>query len=181
MGFSTILAYETTFAGSPMSVICSGDTIVAPEAWSSQVLPRSWIESVARLRKQYSRGPYIWLLITSGFRTYRFLPVFWQYFFPRFDAETPARYTRMIDQLAGKRFGDQYDPARGIVRLRNPQRLREGLAGIPPGREDDPHIAFFASRNPGHMAGDELVCIAELSPENLTPAGRRVASTVPQW
>jgi hypothetical protein len=32
VGFTTILAYETTFEGAPLSVICSGDTIVQREA-----------------------------------------------------------------------------------------------------------------------------------------------------
>jgi hypothetical protein len=31
------------------------------------------------------------------------------------------------------------------------------------------YVAFFLSRNPGHAAGDELVCLTELSPANLTP------------
>src|SRR4051794_14012317 len=56
VGFSTLLAYETQFDGERLSVIYSGDTIVAPEAWNSQTLPRSWIESVARLRAHYPRG-----------------------------------------------------------------------------------------------------------------------------
>src|SRR5678815_4567865 len=42
VGFTTILAYETTFEGAPLSVICSGDTIVEREAWSSSTLPRVW-------------------------------------------------------------------------------------------------------------------------------------------
>jgi hypothetical protein len=181
VGFTTIRAYETTFEGAPVSVIYSGDTIVAPQAWSSQTLPRAWVESVAKLRAYYPRGQYLWLLITSGFRTYRFLPLFWRKFFPCFDCETPEESRRLIEHLAAERFGDQYDPASGIVRLRHPQRLREELAGIPPGRGDDPHVAFFAAKNPDHARGDELVCITELSPQNLTSAGRRMASAVPQW
>src|SRR3954469_10208541 len=38
VGFTTILAYKTSFDGDPISVIYSGDTIVAPEAWNSQTL-----------------------------------------------------------------------------------------------------------------------------------------------
>src|SRR5262245_29256120 len=43
VGFSTLLAYETSFQQSPVSVIYSGDTIVAPEAWGTSTLPRAWI------------------------------------------------------------------------------------------------------------------------------------------
>ncbi|HET6249974.1 MAG TPA: hypothetical protein VFE47_19950 [Tepidisphaeraceae bacterium] len=181
VGFTTILTYETTFSGGPVSVVYSGDTIVSPSAWNSSSLPRAWIESVASLRKLHPRGPYVWLLITSGFRTYRFLPVFWREFFPRYDMPTPAHWKAMMDHIAMERFGSQYDPQSGIVRLKNPQRLAESLAVVPQGRLDDPHIAFFTARNPGHADGDELVCLADLSPVQLTPAGQRMAAATPQW
>ena len=188
VGFTTLLAYETTADGAgpgggpgPVSVVYSGDTIVAPEAWNTAALPRGWIESVAALRPRYPRGPYVWLLITSGFRTYRFLPLFWRSFHPRYEADTTPDRWRLMDQLAAERFGDRYDPATGVVRLPSPQRLRGQLAGIPAGRGDDPHVAYFAARNPGHAAGDELVCLTDLAPANLTPAGRRMAAAVPAW
>jgi hypothetical protein len=181
VGFTTILAYETAFDGEPLSVIFSGDTIVAPAAWNTPTLPRAWIESVVELRKLYPRGRYLWLLITSGFRTYRLLPLFWREFFPRHDSPTPAAWQAMIDHVAQQRFGRQYDAASGVVRLDHPQRLRDALAGIPVGRADDPHIAYFVARNPGHARGDELVCVTELSPLNLTAAGRRMARACPIW
>ena len=182
VGFTMLLAYETHAGGAgPVSVIYSGDTIVAPEAWNTSALPRAWIESVAALRRHYRRGPYFWLLITSGFRTYRFLPLFWRRFHPSHDAHTPPDRQGLLDRLAAERFGDRYDPGTGVVRLAAPQRLRGGLAGIPQSRQADPHVAFFAARNPGHARGDELACLTELSPANLTPAGRRMAAVVPTW
>jgi hypothetical protein len=59
---------------------------MAREAWATPVLPRARITSVNKLRETYPRGKYYWLLLTSGFRTYRFLPVFWREFYPRFNA-----------------------------------------------------------------------------------------------
>jgi hypothetical protein len=181
VGFTMLLAYETDAGAGPVSVIYSGDTIVAPEAWNTSALPRAWIESVAALRRHYPRGPYVWLLITSGFRTYRFLPLFWRRFYPRHDEPTPGERQRLLDRLAAERFGERYDPRTGVVRLAAPQRLRGALAGIPASRAGDPHVAFFAARNPGHAAGDELTCLTELTPDNLTPAGRRMAAAVPTW
>jgi hypothetical protein len=173
-GFTTLLAYETRFAGAPVSVIFSGDTIVAGEARGSTALARAWIDTVHRLRLAYSQGPYYWLLLTSGYRTYRFLPVFWREFHPRFDAAMPAAGRDLLDHLAGERFGTQYNPATGVVRFTQPQRLRGKLAWVPDGRAADPHVAFFLSRNPGHAEGDELVCLTALDDENLTRAGRRM-------
>lgn len=173
-GFSTMLVYETTFQGGPVSVVCSGDTIVDPSAWSSSALPREWIAAVNRLRATYPRGPYYWLLLTSGFRTYRLLSTFWQRFWPRHDAPTPADERRLLDALATERFGQRYDATGGIVRFATPQTLKPHLGGIPPERLSDPHVAFFAQRNPGHARGDELACLCELSESNLTRAGRRM-------
>lgn len=181
VGFTTLLVYETSVDDEICTVVYSGDTIVAPEVWNSPTLPRTWIGSVARLRELYPRGRYFWLLITSGFRSYRFLPLFWREFFPRFDLETPPDWKRRMDLLAIERFGQQYNPAAGIVRFEAPQTLRGPLASVPPGRHNDPHVAYFLSRNPGHRAGDELVCLTELSPQNLTSAGQRMASEVPRW
>jgi hypothetical protein len=181
VGFSTLLVYETTVDGEAYSVVYSGDTIVASEGWNASTLPRTWIASVAQLRKLYSRGLYLWLLITSGFRTYRFLPLFWREFFPRFDSQTPPHWKGVTDLLAAERFGRAYNASTGVVRFPNPQRLRGPLATVPAGRHRDSHVAFFLSRNPGHKQGDELVCLTELSPHNLTSAGRRMAVGLPQW
>ncbi len=174
VGFSTLLAYETSFRGQPLSVVYSGDTIVAPHAWGSAALPRTWIASVNRLRRYYPHGRYYWLLITSGFRTYRFLPLFWREFQPRHDAVLSVHDAAMLDHLARERFGSAYDAKTGVVCFPHPQQLRDGLSGIPEERLSDPHIAFFASHNPGHERGDELVCLCEVCDENLTAAGRRM-------
>jgi hypothetical protein len=173
-GFSTMLLYETNVNGAPVSVVCSGDTITDPAAWSSAALPREWIAAVNRLRESYPNGPYYWLLLTSGFRTYRLLSTFWQRFYPRHDQQPPPDQKRLLAALAAERFGDRYDADSGIVRFERPQVLRPHLAGIPPQRMDDPHVAFFARRNPGHARGDELACLCELNEDNLTRAGRRM-------
>ena len=172
VGFSTLLVYESLFDGEAVSVVYSGDTIMAREAWGTMALARAWIAAVNQLRESYPRGKYYWLLLTSGFRTYRFLPVFWREFYPRFDAIPPRGTESLTDHLAQGRFGQQYQ--RGIVRFAQPQRLRGELADIPAGRLADPHVAFFLSKNPGYRNGDELVCLTELITENLTAAGRRM-------
>ena len=174
VGFSTLLAYPADFEGTAVNVIYSGDTIVTPEAWGTMALPRAWVAGVESLRATLPPVRCFWLLLTSGFRTYRFLPVFWREFFPRFDAPTQSERQRLLGQLAAERFGAQFEARAGIVRFPYPQRLRAGLDEVPPGRGKDPHIAFFLSRNPGHANGDELVCLTELCSENLTAAGHRM-------
>jgi hypothetical protein len=174
VGFSTLAVYEQAVAGERLTVVCSGDTIVSPAAWGSAAFPRAWITAVYQLRRSHPTGRLVWLLLTSGFRTYRLLPVFWRTFHPRYDAPTPPAWQRVLTELATLRFGERFDPAAGIVRFHQPQRLRGPLADVPIGRAADPHVAFFLGRNPGHADGDELVCVADLDPTQLTAAGRRI-------
>lgn len=173
-GFSTLLIYNTEYKEKTISVVYSGDTIVAPHAWSSSVLSRVWINAIDKLRQEFVLGKLYWLLICSGYRTYRFLPVFWQDFYPRYEQKTPQEVRNLMNFLATERFGENYDKNTGIVRFSHPHQLREGLRGIAPERLNNPHIKFFNSNNPGHINGDELVCLTEICPNNLTKAGRRM-------
>jgi hypothetical protein len=167
-GFSTVLLYATQVGRERVRVVYSGDTIVHRDARGSNALARTWVEAVSTWQ---SDVPLYWLLITSGFRTYRFLSVFWKEFWPRHDSPgLPA----MLDALARERFGGGYDPATGIVRFATPQVLRNGLREIPPNRLGDPHVDFFARVNPGYARGDELVCLCPLTGANQTRAARRL-------
>jgi hypothetical protein len=173
-GFTSLALYRSTARGEPLSVAYSGDTLIRPACWGTPELPRRWIQSVLALAAGMPQ-PLYWLLLTSGFRTYRFLPVFFQEFYPRHDRPTPAAEQALLDELAGERFGDDFDPARGVVRFaQGATPLRPGLAAASPERRRDPHVEFSLARNPGHAQGDELVCITRLHPDNLTAAGRRM-------
>ena len=177
VGFSTFAFERIEYCGKPLDVVTSGDTIMDPAAWQSSVLSRTWIEAVLGLHREHGVGRLVWLLITSGFRTYRFLPVFWKTFYPRFDATTPVQTQTMIRALAYRRYGDRFDACSGVVRFDRPQVLRPHLAGIPARKRLDPHVAFFDRANPRHIDGDELVCLTEITQANLTSAGRRMVRT----
>lgn len=174
-GFSTLLIYTTVWAGQPLSVVYSGDTIIQPEFWGTPELPRSWIKTVLRLTASLPQ-PLYWLLISSGYKTYRFLPVFYKNFYPRYDQPTPPETQALLEHVARERFGTEYDAAQGVVRFTSGATpLREGVADLSAERLSDPHIAFFATQNPGHAQGDELVCLTCIHPDNFTAAGRRMA------
>jgi len=174
VGFTTLQVFVTEFAGSRLNILYSGDTITDPEVWGSSVLARSWIALVRQIQGDRVSEPWYWLLLSSGFRTYRLLPVFFREFWPRHDAETPPAAASLLTHLASERFGPLFDAQGGIVRFERPQRLREALAEIPAGKLRDPHVAFFLERNPQHTAGDELVCLADLGDGNLTTTGLRM-------
>ena len=174
-GFSTLSIYETTVEGRRVGVVYSGDTVIRPDHWGTPELPRTWIRSVLRLSEGLAR-PLYWLLLSSGYKTYRMLPVFFHVFHPRHDAPTPPDVRRTLDELARRRFGADYRADLGVVRFAaGGTPLRAGVADLSPARLRDPHVDFFARANPGNGAGDELVCLAEIDPDNFTALGRRMA------
>jgi hypothetical protein len=173
-GFSTLVLWRETFGKRSLSIIFSGDTIMDRAAWGTTTLLRAWFDAVRRLTPRDAGGKVYWLLSCSGYRTYRFLPVFWREFWPRYDAATPTRTQALMNHLAVERFGRFYDRSRGLVCFPHAARLRDDLCRVPAGRLRDPHVAFFVTRNPGWRRGNELVCLCDVSRANLNRAGRRV-------
>lgn len=173
-GFSSMHIYDVAVADQTISVVYSGDTVVSSETWSDSALSYYWMGAIDYLRRLYRKESLYWFLLVSGYRTYRFLPVYSAFFYPRYDQETPDDMQLIMDTVASKRFGKNYDRASGLVYLDSPATLKEGYSGIPKNRLSDPHIAYFAARNPNHDQGDELVCSAILSEEKLTRIGRRM-------
>lgn len=175
-GFSTLAIYATNIQGKQVGVVYSGDTIIRPAFWGTPALPSVWIKRVLSLASALPQ-PVYWLLISSGYKSYRFLPVFYREFYPRYDCPTPPDLRMIMDELARQRFGEQYDPTGGIVRFAGGATpLRPGVADVNEERQRNPHIRYFLARNPGHAQGDELVCLTRIAWENLTPAGQRMAS-----
>lgn len=173
VGFSTLMRIDTIWAGEPVCAFFSGDTIVDRAHWGSSLLSRLWARHIFALAASAGVARPRWFLICSGYKTYRFLPLFFRRFYPAYSAPTPPDEQALLDHLAHRKFSAEYHPAAGIVRLRRATPLRPEVAPLTPARRRDPHVAFFETANPGHAAGDELACLTELTIENLTPAGRR--------
>lgn len=173
-GFSTLMRLRAVVDGQPLVSFFSGDTIIAEEYWGESILPRLWAREVFGQAALLPDTPVYWFLISSGYKTYRFLPLFFREFYPTYERPTPPATQRILDALARQKFSTEYDPARGIVRLAHATPLRPDVADLTPRRLRDPHVAFFAVQNPGHAQGDELACLTRILPENLTAAGRRM-------
>lgn len=177
-GFSTLMRLEGEAAGEPYVAFFSGDTIIHRDFRRETLLPRLWARHVFALAEQVRDRRVWWFLISSGYKTYRFLPVFFRVFHPAFDRPSSAGMRAVLDDVAGRKFPREYDPSTGIIRLREPSPVRPGVAEITSERLGDPHVAFFAAVNPGWSQGDELACLAEISRTNLTPAGARMVKEV---
>ena len=173
-GFSTQVIFDHEHDGRRVKILYSGDTIIDKSHWGSLALPVAWGRLMLSLRTANPTSELYWLLTTKGYKTYRFLPVFFYEFHPSCTAEAPAFEKALLTSVASHRFGKRFNKATGILRAeQGAQRLREGIAAIDDKRLHDPHVAFFQKMNPGHTNGDELVCLTRFHPDNLKPYIRR--------
>lgn len=172
-GFSTQTLFDHAVNARPIKVLFSGDTVIDKKYWGSLALPVAWGRLMLSLQAKYESTALYWLLTSKGYKTYRFLPVFFREFYPCHSMPTPPAVHTLLNSIACDRFGNRFDPHTGILKaMSSDQRLRPGVANIE-ARLDDPHVAYFNRRNPGHAQGDELVCLCRFHPDNLTSYIRR--------
>jgi hypothetical protein len=167
-GFSTQKFISAHVNGKPIQAIFSGDTIVEKEYWRQTVLVKEWFKLVFERLNAQPEVPLYWFLICMGYKTYRFLPVYFNTYYPSAELSSAVEEKEILDALAEGRFGSQYDAGKGIVRFaRNNVSLRNGFAGIPVSKEVDQHVRFFLERNPDYRKGEELACLTRLHPSNF--------------
>ncbi len=167
-GFSTQMIYDQQVGHSTVHVLFSGDTIVDRRFWGDNPLAQLWGRLALSLIDQFPHHQLYWFLISKGYKTYRFLPVFFREFYPRYDCPTPAWARTLISEIATARFGQQFCASTGILKATEEScRLRRTVAELTTHRLKNPHLAYFNQANPGHIDGDELCCIAPLSRDNF--------------
>jgi hypothetical protein len=178
-GFSTQKVLRTAISGMPIRAVFSGDTIVDRTYWGSQELGRCWCHYVSSVFAEEPDVPFYWFLISKGYRTYLYLPLFFERFYPNYQTATPEFEQLVLDTLAGAKFADSYHPERGVIEFPHSEgQLKPHLAQIPARRSAHPHVQFFLQRNPGFGVGHELACLAEISPSNMKLfAGRILAQS----
>jgi len=148
-GFTTLHFFEGTYQDQSVGIVYSGDTIIDKAYWGSPTLSRMWIKTVLEVGKDYPK-PLYWLLISSGYRTYRFLPLFYKEFYPHYRRATTPEIQKLIHKLAGEYFGSEYHPDLGIVRFeKGSTPLINGIGEISEKRLKNPHIRFFAQKTRG--------------------------------
>ena len=173
-GFSTQKVMRAEVRGVEVRAIFSGDTIIDPAYWGEQELVRSWCSFAGQVRAEEPETPLYWLLITKGYRTYLYLPVFYNDYYPRQESPAPLFEQAVLNQLARSKFGSFYDPRNGRIRFpRSMGHLAPELAEVPGARLEDPRVRFFLERNPEYAKGTELACLTEVSENNMKSIAKR--------
>lgn len=167
-GFSTQRLLHASVGGVPIRAVFSGDTIIDRAHWGEQELGRCWCRYVSCLYGEEPDIPLYWFLVSKGYRTYLYLPIFFDIFYPNYQTPTPEFEQAVLDTLAMAKFPTHYRPKTGVIEFPQSQgQLKPHLAEIPARRLQNPHVQFFLHRNPGFAVGCELACLAEISPSNM--------------
>ncbi|HVP19566.1 MAG TPA: hypothetical protein VMU36_11250 [Spirochaetia bacterium] len=175
VGFSTLMVIDLPVQGTIVRAVFSGDSIVQSEFRRTLGLAVELGTYLRRVAESHPSDLVVWLLTSKGCRTYGILPLLFRDFYPRWDAPTPPLYTQMMDAFGAYKYPGEYDPVGHRVRHRgSAQRLRPGVADVTDQRLRDPHVQFFTKANPGHMKGDDLVCVADAREDNWHPHFRRI-------
>lgn len=173
VGFSTQKVFEFVHRQRRLRVLFSGDTIIAPAHWGTQELVRAWCRFAGTVKGEEPETPLYWLLISKGHRTYLYLPLFFRRYQPASDTEPDALERELMTMLGSFTFGERYDAATGLIDAHEPHdRLRPSIDSAPD-RLHNSHVAFFVARNPQYREGAELLCLAEIAPENMRSFARR--------
>ena len=174
-GFSTLVTFPFRFEGRDLRIVYSGDTIIDRAHWGSQSFAYAWIRHIGRTARQVPETPLYWLLIVKGHRTYRYLPAFGLKFVPDWRGGQDGDLVSLRNAVAIERFGSGFDPQTGLVRHHPRQdHLSPEYAAVTARERVRPDVAYFLACNPGYVQGDELVCLCELSPNNMRPLTRRL-------
>jgi hypothetical protein len=175
VGFTTFLLYGFEWRGQRLRIVFSGDTIIEPVHWGQQTFGQAWVRRMGQLYRETPTLPLYWFLIVKGHRTYRYLPLIGQTFFPHWQQVPDPELQALAEALAAARFGAAYDPRSGLIRFeRSHGHLKPEIA-LPKAHElEKPSVAFFMQRNPGYLNGDELVCLCPLREDNMRPFARRI-------
>ncbi len=164
-GFTTI-AWNPSGHCEEGDVLFSGDTIIDRRCWGTQELVRAFCRRAGQWQAQSGRRLF-WLLISKGYRTFLYLPLFARRFHPH--PENPeTEWAAIASRVATVLFGESWKADEGVIRFPSSQgHLREELADTKPEHDGNPMIRFFLERNPGYRHGEELLCLAEMSEANL--------------
>lgn len=174
VGFTTLQLYDFEWQGSVVRIIYSGDTVVHHAHWGQQALAFAWIENLGKLKLARPEVPLYWFVILKGHRTYKFLPAFGKSFYPHWSIDR-SDLKPLADALAIDKFGSAYSPHTGIVKFAESKGHLSSEFAYPSEREKGKDaVRFFLERNPGYVHGHELVCLCEISEENMRPLTKRI-------
>lgn len=167
-GFTTYAINPYNCGTEEYNILFSGDTIISPEYWGTQILMQSWFRTVGSLISQDPDKKWYWYLLSKGHRTYMYLPLFFSDYYPSPTGTKDPDYKEIIDRCSELFYGDEFYKEDGVIKFeKKVGELKEEHIQATYNKKKSTYASFFLKKNPGFYKGDELVCMTEISRENL--------------
>lgn len=177
IGFSTLKKLFLKLNEEKIEGLFSGDTIIKKGfSWGTN-FQKEWIKyclKESEKNKKLNIKTY-WFLISKGIKTYMYLPTYFKTYSPKLNYIENIFEKNLKNIYARKLYGERYIEKLGIIKNDSTNDyLKENIENINSRKKENENIKFFISKNPNYLEGDELVCLAEISYENLSKLGKRV-------
>ncbi|MDE1465591.1 hypothetical protein [Spartinivicinus poritis] len=162
-GFSTYKFFNISFENATTSVIFTGDTILEPQFWGQSALKVGYTKLVMYQKLKKPSQDLYWFLISKGYKTYlamtRNFPNCW----PKYNVKTPPKIAQLLNESAIMLYPSNWRKEKGLLEFKISEgQLKSHVARIELSDELDPDIKFFMKKNPNHINGDELCCLAKI-------------------
>ncbi len=171
VGFSTLMRLDLVVCGNPVKAIFSGDTVVEEQKRNNIGFAYEVTRYFAQTLSDFPGCAAYYVLICKGWRTYRILPFLFRDFTPRFDKPAEQLHRCVMNAFGAKKYPREYNPETGLIVFDGEtQRIKPNSAEAISQTRRDKHTSFFAEKNPHHLRGDELVCVAPVTYSNFSTA-----------
>ncbi|MBP6236066.1 MAG: hypothetical protein KA270_16405 [Saprospiraceae bacterium] len=174
-GFTTFVINPKNCAGRDYNILFSGDTIIDEKHWGSLIMMKGWSMSVGSIVASDSDKPWYWYLMSKGHRTYLYLPFYFHSYYPSIHPQSDyGTLAQIADEVSRNLFGDDWKPDEGLIRFKEHHgALNPALSEATFRKIKHTYVKFFLEKNPAFYDGNELVCIAQLSQENILRSARQ--------
>jgi hypothetical protein len=147
-------------------VIFTSHVLLREAHRGSNLIQKLGLRVFLEARLRYPLRPIYWFFDTFSYKSYLLLSRNMREYWPRHDRPTPDWERALMAHLAGRMYGPNWRPGRGIVVRSGRKRLRPDTAPLGSDLSATPDLAFYRRANPGHAEGDMLVCLCPLSAAN---------------
>lgn len=183
IGFSTLKKIKISLEEENETIIglFSGDTVIKKGFSWSISFQKEWIKFCLEESEKNNllNIKTYWFLISKGIKTYMYLPTYFKNYSPKLGVIESKKEKKIKELYGQKLYANRYDMKSGVIRNDSSNDyLKENVVSINSKQQLNRDIQFFISKNPNYKEGDELVCLAELSYENLTNLGKRVVKNL---
>jgi len=163
VGMASVDVFTETFRGRRLAVIFTSHVLLREEYRGHNLIQRLGLRVFLQTRMRYPLRSIYWFFDTFSYKSYLLLARNLREYWPRHDRPTPDWERGLMAHLSERTYGASWQPQQGIVVRSGRKKLRGEAAPLPADLSDAPDLQFYVRANPGHAAGDMLVCLCPLS------------------